>query len=362
MDIFALLRQQGQHLFWHRMADQRVHGRPSGEPIRADEAYAVIRLAEMFLGSSRVLWRKFSPLVHTFVGDGSGATHHSVAGPGQLHELGEGNLDRVIVLNLRVAGPIPYKGGDVTVLCGLYSVPRSDAAAALVSTLGALSDLAGPGVAAAAKIAGVMKAGVDSILSLDSTQLRLGVSDTFGGGGKELRSGFHVGIGAPSARVSVDKLWIKDGHLAEGNVAVLARPFEASDYFVLHVERLERRLDWPGLPGLAEFEKRFSDVLRGGGDITAKKNELAIAWPRFVDALVASPHLTRFDARQIANDVRVDLRARVEALGADTLFEMRGWDGGRMQTHPDEVDFALVAPVHDAISAADEGVLRELWV
>lgn len=361
MDVFALLRQQGQHLFWHRIADQRVLGRPSGEPIRADEAYVVIRLAEMFLGKSRVLWRKFSPLVHAFVGDGSGATHHSVAGLGQLHELGEANLDRVMVLNLHVAGPIPYKGGDVTVLCGLYSVPRSDAAAALVSTLGALSDLAGPGVTAAAKIAGVIKTGVDSILNLDSTQLRLGVSDTFGGGGKDLRSGFHVGIGAPAARVSVDKLWIKDGHLAEGNIAVLARPFEASDYFVLHIERLERRPDWPGLPGLAEFEKRFSDILRGGGDITAKKNELAMAWPRFLDALVGSPHLTRFDAGQIANEVRADLRARVDALAADVLFETRGWDGGRMQTYPEEVDFAFVLPAHGATSAANEKGLRDFW-
>src|SRR6266567_4699644 len=139
MDVFALFRQEGQRLFWQRLADNRVLGRLSGEPIRADEAYVAVRLAGMYLGSSRVLWRKFSPLVHAFVGYGNGGTQHAVAGPGQLQDLGEANLDRVMVLNVRLIGPVPYKGGELTLLAGLYSIPRGDAAAALWSTLSALS-------------------------------------------------------------------------------------------------------------------------------------------------------------------------------------------------------------------------------
>jgi hypothetical protein len=355
MDVLALFRQEGQQLFWHRLTDGRVLDRPSGEPIRADEAYVVVRLAGMYLGRSRVLWRKLSPLVHAFVGYGNGSTQHAVAGPGQLQDLGEANLDRVIVLNARLVGPVPYKGGELTLLAGLYSIPRGDAAAALLNTLSALSNIVGPEVATAAKIAGVVKAGVDSILSLNTAQLRLGVSDTFGGGGNELRSGFHVGIGAPQPRVAVDRLWFKDGTLSEGSSAVLAQPYVGTDYFVVQLERLERRVDWPGLPGLAEFEQRFGEVLKGAGDVAAKRAELSAIWPRFTETLVSSPHLTRFDAGQIANEVKADLRGRVDALDSGGLFETRGWGTDRKETYqPADIDFGLVPTLR---ATPDEGEL-----
>jgi hypothetical protein len=359
MDVLALFRQEGQRLFWQRLADGRVLGRLSGEPIRADEAYVVVRLAGMYLGSSRVLWRKFSPLVHAFVGYGNGDTQHAVAGPGQLQDLGEANLDRVMVLNVRLIGPVPYKGGELTLLAGLYSIPRGDAAAALLSTLSALSEFVGPEVVTAAKIAGVVKAGVDSILNLGNSQLRLGVSDTFGGGGNDLRSGFHVGIGASQPRVPVDRLWFKDGYLLEGSSAVLAQPYLGTDYFVFQLERLERRVDWPGLPGLAEFEQRFGDILKGVGDVAAKRAELSAIWPRFAEALVTSPHLTRFDAGQIANEVKTDLRGRVDALDSGGLFETRGWGTDRKATYqPADMDFGLV-PALQTTSAEGELSLRD---
>jgi hypothetical protein len=343
MDVFTLFRQQGQQLFWRRLADGRVLGRPSGDPIRADEAYVVVRLAGMYLGRSRVLWRKFSPVVHAFISYGSGDTQHAVAGPGQLQDLGQTNLDRVMILNVRLVGPVPYTGGELTLLAGLYSIPRGDAAAALLNALGALSDIVGAEAATATKIAGVVKAGVDSILNLDAAQLRLGVSDTFGGGGNELRSGFYVGIGAPQPRVPVERLWFKDGNLLEGSSAVLAQPYMGTDYFVFQVERLERRVDWPGLPGLAEFEQRFGDVLKGVGDTVAKKAELSAIWPRFAEALITSPYLTRFDAGQIANEVRTDLRGRVDALETGGLFETRGWGDDSTEAYqPAEIDFGLV--------------------
>ena len=360
MDFLALFRQQGQQLFWQRLDDRRVLGRPSGESIQADEAYVVIRLAEMYLGTSRVLWRKFSPLVHAFVEYGNNGPLHAVAGPGQLQDLGEANLDRVIVLNYRLAGPIPFKGGDLALLIGLYSVPRGDAAAALLSALGALSNVAGPGATTAVQIAGIVKDGVDNVLSLGTTQLRLGASDTFGGGGNDLRSGFHIGIGAPRPQVPADRLWIKDGHLLEGNSAVLARPFEGADYFVVHLERLERRADWPGLPGLAEYEQRFGDILKGAGDVAAKKAELAGVWPLFGEALVTSPYLTRFDAGQIANDVKADLRGRIDALESGGLFETRGWATDRTVAYqPANVDFALVPAIPNVTSDMGERALAD---
>ena len=343
MDILEIFRKEGEHLFWRRIDDRRISERPSGEAIGADEAYLQIRLAEMYLGRTRTLWRKFSPLVHAFIARDNNEELHAVAGPGQLQELGEHNLDRVIVLNVRLVGPIPYKGGEVRILAGLYSVPREDAAVALVSTVGALAGVAGPNAVAATEIVNLVKSGVDSILGLGTTKLRLGINDTFGGS-NALRSGFHVGIGAAEAQVPFRQLGIREGRLVVGNSLLLAGPYTGEDYFVLHLERLARRSDWPGLPGVMEFEEQFKAILKGDGNADAKRAELATRWPKFREALLTSPFLTRFDAGQIANDVSNDLQERLRALESDNPFiETRGWGTDQIEQRvPADVDFASV--------------------
>lgn len=348
MDILAVFRSRAQLLFWHRLDDDRVKGRPTGEPIVSEEAYATVRLAQMYLGTSRILWRKRSALLHGFVRVGDGAEQHTVAGPGQLQELSERNLDRVVVLNHRLAGPIPYRGEEITVLAGLYSVPREDTAAALVTTVGTLAGLVGgPSLVAAGEIAKVVKTGVDSILGLAETELRLGVNDTFSAA-NPLRSGFHVGIAAPAARVEARRLGLRDGHLVFGNALPLADPYQANDYFVVHVERLQRRPDWPGLPGLGQYEERFKTILSSGKDKTALYAELAALWPEFREALVNSPHLTRYDAGEIAEDAQADLKERIEKIVTGNPFEPRAFDGGRTQRlDPRAMDFAAV-PERDA--------------
>src|SRR4051812_14106513 len=99
--------KKGQQLFWERLPAQQVAGGYKEEPIENDQAYFVLRVKEMYLQHTRVLWRKFYPMLHGYVKYGS---HEdvSVTGPGQLKELGESNPNRVISLNHRLAGPIPY--------------------------------------------------------------------------------------------------------------------------------------------------------------------------------------------------------------------------------------------------------------
>ncbi len=344
MDITALFKAEGTHLFWARFDDKRVVGRPTGQAFEQDRSYVVVRLAEMYLGRSRTLWRKFSPLLHAFTSyDGDKQEEHAVVGPGQLQELGEANLDRVIVLNTRVAGPTPYRGGEVSVLVGLYSVPREDAAAALISTVGALAGVAGGAAATAGQLLQLVKSGVDSILGLGSTKLCLGVRDTFGVG-NPLRTGFHVGIGAPESDVPTDRLWLRDGRLIAGPTPPAGSAYTGHDYFVLQLEAPDRRVDWPGLPGLSEFEGRFSEVLKDSNrDPAAKRVELGRLWPEFTEALRTSPHLTRYDAGQIANDVESDLKARLKAIDEGNPFETRAWGAEQAKPRPPEaLDFAEI--------------------
>jgi hypothetical protein len=336
--VLDLFRRKGAQLFWQRIADDHVVDTApaaSGAPIEADQAYFVVRLAEMYLGTSRTLWRKAYPLVHGFTSH-RGREEHNVAGPGQLQEIGGGNLDRLIVLNSRLAGPTPFTGAEVSVLVGLWSVAGDDAAKALVTTASAVSGLLGAAGPAVAQVVEVVKSAVESILNLDQTVLRLGVNDTFFPG-NPLRAGYHVGIGAAAATVEVDRLWLRGGHLLAGADPVVAKPYNDHDYLIVQIERRDVRDDWPALPSIREFNEQFGQTMGAAGPVAGKRRQLAALWPGFVQALNASEHLTAAHAAKIAADVAADLTARLDALEHGNPFETKAWGSDRTLARPPEL-------------------------
>jgi len=354
MNILDLFRTAGDHLLWTRLADDHVIGGGTGVAIEPDQAYVVLRLTEMFLGRSRTLWRKFYPVVHAFT-TYAGAEEHSVAGPGQLQSVTDASLDRVITLNFRLAGPMPFRGGDLSVLAGLYSVPGDDAAQALVQAVGAIAGLAVFPASQVGQVTQVVKAGVDGILRLGTTKLQLGVNDTFIAS-NPLRSGFYVGIGAPATQIDLGRLWLREGRLVTGTDPIASRAFIDHDYMVIQLERCERIPNWPSLPGMSDLQQRFNNVL--ADDLLTpqeKRDRLGRLWPGFREALQQSPYLTRHDAGSIENDVAHDLAARLAALETGSPFETKAWGSdSSFERSPAVMDFAEV-PQYEG--PADPGML-----
>ena len=324
MTIADVFRTLGTQMFWERLSDDHVLDRESGSLIDADEAYLVVRLTEMFLGRSRTLWRKTYPMVHGWAST-SDSEEHTVAGPGQLQGLGSGDLERVLVLNSRLAGPTPYTGGDVNLIVGLYSVPGGDTAQALVSTVESFSNLSGVVAHSAVQIMSMVKSSVENILRLSSTSLRLGVSDSFFPD-NPLRAGYHGGIGAEAGSIDGTRLWLVNGTLREGPDPMVASPYRKHDYFVVQVERVAVRHDWAALPGIASYSEQFDAVLAEGTGTAAKRERLRLMWPGFDAALRGSVQLTARQAAKIATDVAEDLKRRLEALDQGNPFEDKSSD------------------------------------
>jgi hypothetical protein len=301
----------------------------------------------MYLRYSRKLWRKYHPVLHAYTKHLQGE-EQAVAGPGHLPELGTANLDRVINLNHRLAGPVPYRGDEVSLLVGLYSVPGQDAVRALVKTLGDLAALGGVALGQVPQVVGVVKAGVESVLGLDEARLQLAVHDTFFAD-NPLRGGIYRGVGAPAAQVQgvLGQLWLRDGRLVKGADPRTGTPYEDHDYLVLGVERQERRDDWAGLPGITEHEAAFARVL-ADTNLSAKdrKTKVRELWGPFRQALATSPYLTEPDKENLAGDVANDPRRRLQLAEENPLLETRGVEGAAF-------DFAEVAEStdrHDADS------------
>lgn len=351
MDIGAIFVRASDHLYWKRIEDDHAFQSSSGEPINNDEHYFVIRMREMFVRNTRVLWRKYYPLLHGFT-TYRNTTEHAIAGPGQLRELGEAGLDRIVNLNYPLTPPMAYVGGDLALLVGLYSIPGQDAAKALIGFVGSLTALGGVATAQIPQIADTIKQGIDSVLGLGDTKLQIGVRDTFFTG-NPLRSGFHVGIAAAVKDVPIEHLWVKDGHLIVGEDPVSGQPYEEYDYFLLGIERHDHFDAWAGLPGISDYEATFNAILGDGALGTdAKRTKLWEIWPAFANAIDSSKHLVRPDRENIKKSVSTNLLERLKAMQLGNPFETKSWTTKETKRkRPEDFDYLDVEVTTGALGA-----------
>lgn len=332
--------KKGEHLFWERLPAQQIHGGYNEESIENDQAYFVLRVKEMYLQHTSVLWRKYYPMLRGYVKYGS-TEDLSVTGPGQLKELGETNHVRVINLNHRLAGPIPYKGDEVTIIVGLYAVPGQDATKVLINTIGQLAALGGVALGQALEVTSIVKSGVEAILGMGETGLSLGVEDTFYTG-NPFQSGIYVGISAPATEVKLNELWLKEGKLVRGGDPIVAKPYVDYDYMILEVERRASRNDWPSLPKIADFNEQFAAIMRDAAlDVKGKRARLRDCWPQFQQALNESPHLIALDRTKVEVSVSTDLKNRLDAMENNNPFiKARAWSESVIgNKEPSEFDF-----------------------
>lgn len=340
-----LFTRQAQVLAWQWVPDDHVLDArnqpvPLAPPFAAGQDYVVLRLAEMYLKSARILWKEFYPVVHAFVAYGDPAAQRSiatVAGPGQLKDLGSANLDRLIGLSYRLAGPVVYDGQDIELLAGLYAVPAADGARVLIDTLSQLAGLI-PALKQATDIANIVKGGTEGLLGLANTELALGVRDTLRapgtGQGRSARSGFLVAVNTPQAGLPAASLWVREGRLLEGPNPIAARPFDSHDMMLFELHRGPSRVAaWATLPALAERARAFDTALR-----STPPEQLAAtinaAYRAFEADLRAIDDLTLPDKAAIRALVADDLKTRVKAIQGGDLIETRSVSGAAVRSDP----------------------------
>jgi len=343
-----LFAANAERLCWLRLDDDRG-GILNSTPLSAGQHYYTIRLREMYVRRARVLWRKLYPMVYSYIRQGADE-ENAVAGPGQLKDLGDTNLDRIVNINHRLAGPTVFRGGEVSMLVGLYTVPGADAARALLDVVGQIASLGGLTLGTAPQIAGVLKGGVENLLGLDGASLQFGVRDSFfssaAGTGNPLRPGVYVGINAPQHSVDAQRMWVKGGRLLHGDDPISGRPYDNHDYILVEVERRDTREDWPSIPDIAGFEKKFSELLsQRVASVEEHKSMLAAIWPDFDRAVSTSVHLTDPDKNMVKRNVEAELKRRLDVIHNNNPFATRGATGEASPDYggqPQDFDFLTV--------------------
>lgn len=219
-----------------------------------------------------------------------------VTTPADLRDVEAGDADRVLVLDRRLLGPVPYRGGDLDVEIGLFSVRSADLAGPYLDVLETMASAAGLAfVGPATAFVAPLRRGLELLVGADGpSMLEIGLAKTF----SPAETGTYCLVGASRDAVDTDALTLDAG----GRLLHRGEPVQAHPYVVVTVEANERRDDWFQIPALAEAHRALvADVATG--DQARVREALAV----FRRAAVLSDDLLAADGARLAAKVADDV-------------------------------------------------------
>ncbi|MET8045505.1 hypothetical protein ABZU25_32130 [Micromonospora sp. NPDC005215] len=263
----------------------------------ADEAYLVIRVSQLWLANERDLWREFLPfgaVVTEFLRGGTRVSVPHLLGSAELSRRLQvtGERDAVEISNLRVAGPVPYEGDDVSLLLALFRAKTSDIlerSLNLIENIGSAIGFAG--LAGSTKIARALLDGVESFVVSSAAQLRVGAYHSWsapsGPGGEasgptELASTHFVIIRRPAGEPSpaeLASLRVVGGRLCRVAADGATVPYQEHDFILVRVEAIRHRDDYRQMPFFQLWQRTRQHL--ADGDLEAAQ----VLWRQTAGAL-----------------------------------------------------------------------------
>lgn len=311
----SIFKKRAEDWFFAFLEPAQTPGNKPIENVDPDQHYLSIHLKSMRIVNVRKGFSKFYGTVHCFTSlphlGGKPAEFNVLTTPGKLEELDAGNIDRVVNLNKRVFGPVPYRGGDLSFEAGLFSIKSADLAAPFISLLEQISALSGVSyISQALPFAEPLKNGINLLTGgADDTILEIGLSKEF----TNVKTGYFVVMRIPknelnAADIKVDatdfRLVYKDG-----------RGISNYPYMVFEITKDDARQSWFEIPELQGPHQKLRDDVRKGDYEAA--NESLIAFKRTV--LTCNDLITK-DASQLYKKVEAEVK---EILGTTLVADSK---------------------------------------
>lgn len=284
---------------------------PGGEPSRqvaAEGEYLSAFVHSLHVCDVRRGVSRFYGAVHSLVSVppsrlGERAEFHSLTTPENLRNLDARNVNRVVTLDQRILGPVPYRGGDVEIELGLFSVKSADLADPFLSVLEDLASSAGVAfVAVARPFVEPLKRGIGLLTGSDGPSiLEIGLAKVF----NPAETGHFVVMRAPKGQVELDTLSLdEDGTLLRGGKAVRDYP-----YVVISIQASPERPDWRLIPDVAKAYAELEQAVA-----KQKVNDIRDALSAFKVAVHWSPDLLPADSERIYELVKAQTGKTVDAV------------------------------------------------
>ena len=227
---------------------------------------------------------------------GEPAEFFVVTTPAALRDVEPGEADRVLVLDQRLLGPVPYRGGDLDVELGLFSIRSADLAGAYLDLLENMASVAGLAfVGPAMAFAAPLRRGLELLVGGDGpSMLEIGLAKTF----SPPETGTFCLVGASRDAVDPGRLTLDGG----GLLLHRGEPVRGHPYVVVTVEAHDRRDDWFRIPSLAEAHRALVAEV-ATGDQARVREALSV----FRRTAVLNDDLLAADGARLAAKVAEDV-------------------------------------------------------
>lgn len=330
-------RIAGTHLpqaaVFHIPAQQCLPDGTAGDWIHAEKMYFTIRLNEMYLVANQQWFVNFDPLVLVVTEFDYGSKRvaiPTVVGPELIPDPRKGGTPKYgsVIENIPVAGPYPYRGGDVVLSVRFYRVPTTNLVRSIMKTIGGLVRLTSSlhELEPALGVASAILAGVEGLLGLEATS---SIAAYQGSLAPSVAKPFRAQVAAlvtPPVPNATDSLWSIDGRLCLGPDKT--RRYAASDFVLVSVEGSETRTDVGKLPFGRQRGAALRALTEGAEGLTRAKGILLTAYAEMLESLeMTAPHAEKvFESWLQEFDARKKLVERVVHLGPER--EAKAPDGG----------------------------------
>jgi hypothetical protein len=282
----------------------------SGADIQRDKSYITLTVNELFLANARKGWVNYQPMVvfaTSFIQGNATITVPAVVGPSLFERPGQRLPQGLLLNDIEVAGPVPYRGGPLTISVVLYRLKHSNHARDLLQLVEGVSKAIGPtaDLGMLSKVGGTLLDGLESLLGLGDTEPVMGQRFTLspvGPGGVKTFYAALIDSGTPLMR---ETLSVDLGRLRSGNVPDTI-PFTEADYVLYSLSAPTRRTDESTLPFYPLYERAKQNAFRGGEDNwKAAKATFSEVWQQ----MMVSPDLTFEQAEELFEEWKKQLLA-----------------------------------------------------
>jgi hypothetical protein len=299
-----VLRQRGEDYVFAPLTKKNGVDAPS-EALVKGEDYITIRVRSFHIVNVRVGTGKFYASVQARAkylrALGPAAEWHKVLVP-DLKEMDSAHVDRVVVVDKPVFGPVPWLG-DLSLELGLFSVKATDLAAPYLKLLIGLAEKTGGLQAGAAlPITEVLRQAAALLFGNDKqASLEIGVDTNW----SDMTTGTWLLMRAPRDNIDLEniRLHATDGRITDANMLAV----KEFPYLVFSIERSQQRDDWMTIPAITAAMDEIACAVRA-----ARTEQAEALLVNLLAALEWMPELTTNDAQRLAAKLRAKIPQSIQ--------------------------------------------------
>lgn len=265
-------------------------GAAKPESLPADACYVELRVAALRIPRTRRMSSTFYGVVHVFSTLArTGSKNVEIAtilAPDKLAGVDPKHASNAVMLDKVVMGPIAWRGGNLDLEMGLFSVKSSDLAEPFISLITDIANTAGVSfVAAAAPFVPAIKKGMELLAGkIGDGSLEIGISRTL----SQPTTGTFAVIGIGKTQIDMARLSVDP---SDYRLLLDKEPVVNAPYLVFRLTKSGQRPDFGSIPELAEAYADLNAKVRAGVESPARD-----ALNSFVRVVLTSPDLIKPDA------------------------------------------------------------------